>query len=268
MDARRIAVVTGASSGIGLAAVCKLEAAGFGVFGIGRHMSSGRAGSAMIGCDVTDDASVTAAVEAILDSCGRIDVLVNGAGAGLLGGAEESSIDQAKSLFDVNFFGAVRMTNAVLPTMRRLRSGRIVNVSSLLGLIPAPFSAIYAASKHALEGYSESLDHEVRSFGIRVSLVEPAYTRTAFEKNMGSPDRPLSDYDSARLASKSAMASSMSVADDPQVAAASIVEAATAHRPKLRYASGSMAKRVSLLRRLVPAAQFDKSLRRQMGLPA
>lgn len=91
-------------------------------------------------------------------------------------------------MFEVNLFGVIRVTNAVLPAMRDRKAGRIVNVSSVLGLIPAPFSALYSATKHALEGYSESLDHEVRSFGIRVCLLEPAYTRTSFEQNMALPD--------------------------------------------------------------------------------
>jgi short-subunit dehydrogenase len=113
-------------------------------------------------------------------------------GVGLLGAAEESSIAQAKALFDVNVFGVLRVTNAVLPAMRRQGKGRIINVSSVLGLIPAPYLALYASTKHAVEGYSESLDHEVRSFGIRIVLVEPAYTRTSFEDNTIAPDAPRS----------------------------------------------------------------------------
>src|SRR5204863_7673293 len=98
------------------------------------------------------------------------DLLVNNAGVGLVGGAEESSIEQARALFDVNVFGVFRVTNAVLPAMRRQGSGRIINVSSVLGLIPAPYSALYSSTKHALEGYSDSLDHESRAFGLSVTL--------------------------------------------------------------------------------------------------
>jgi len=152
------------------------------VFGTSRRrVANVGEGIAMITCDVTDDPSVKNAVEKVLDTTGRIDVLVNNAGIGLLGGAEESSIDQAQALFDVNLFGVIRAINAVLPAMRDQKAGRIINISSVLGLIPAPFSALYSATKQALEGYSESLDHEVRSFGIRVCLLEPAYTRTSFE---------------------------------------------------------------------------------------
>src|SRR4029078_8142308 len=103
---------------------------------------------------------------------GRIDLLVNNAGVGLVGGAEESSLEQAKSLFDVNLFGLIRMTKAVLPTMRRKGAGRIVNCSSVMGLIPAPFMALYSASKHAVEGDADTGDHLVRDSVVRVVLVE------------------------------------------------------------------------------------------------
>ena len=118
---------------------------------------------------------------------GRIDLLVNNAGFGISGAAEESSVAQAQALFDVNLFGVIRTTRAVLPLMRAQAGGRLVNISSILGLVPAPYMAVYSASKHALEGYSESLDHEVRGQGIRVVLVQPAYTRTAFDATWSPP---------------------------------------------------------------------------------
>jgi short-subunit dehydrogenase len=138
-------------------------------------------------------------VDEVLAEAGRIDVLVNNAGIGLLGGVEESSTAQAQALFDVNVFGVLRMTKAVLPTMRRQRKGRIINMSSIMGLIPAPYNALYASTKHAIEGYSESLDHELRTFGIRVALVEPGFTRTSVEENLAKPDCLLATYDPARV---------------------------------------------------------------------
>jgi len=149
----------------------------------------------MLTCDVT---SVAKLVDDALAEAGRIDLLVNNAGLGLLGGAEESSIDQAKALFEVNVFGVLRVTNAVLPTMRRQGKGRIVNVSSVQVFIPALYFALYSSTKHAIEGYSESLHHELRPFGIRVALVEPAYTSTSFEDNLAQPDQSLEGYGSAR----------------------------------------------------------------------
>jgi short-subunit dehydrogenase len=164
-----VALVTGASIGIGRATAKALQDAGFQVFGTSRRAAAKRAdGVTMLTCDVTDDASVAKLVDEMLSKAGRIDLLVNNAGVGLLGGAEESSIAQAQALFDVNLFGVIRVTNAVLPAMRRQGKGRIINMSSILGLIPAPYSALYASTKHALEGYSESLDHELRAFGAEV----------------------------------------------------------------------------------------------------
>ena len=265
----KVAIVTGASTGIGQASAQALHQAGFRVFGTSRRaVASVSEGIAMITCDVTDDASVKKAVEKVLDTTGRIDVLVNNAGMGLLGGAEESSIDQAQALFDVNLFGVIRATNAVLPAMRDQKAGRIVNISSVLGLIPAPFSALYSATKHALEGYSESLDHEVRSFGIRVCLLEPAYTRTSFEQNMALPDRTLDAYATARAGANALIHDAMNTADAPEVVVASLIEAVTAVSPRPRYTCGKVARQVSVLRRFVPERMFDKSLRKQMRLPA
>lgn len=263
-----VALVTGASSGIGRVTAKALQGAGYRVFGTSRRAAIESAeGVTMLACDVTDDESVATLVNEVVARAGRIDLLVNNAGIGLLGGAEESSIEQAQTLFDVNVFGVVRVTNAVLPVMRRQRQGRIINLSSLLGLIPAPYSALYAATKHAIEGYSESLDHELRAFGIRVVLVEPAYTRTLFEENLIRPDRVLDIYDAARAGMNGVMRKAIETGDEPEVVAKTILEAARASSPKRRYAAGKMARQVSLLRRFVPASAFDKSLRKQNGLP-
>ncbi|GAA4499092.1 oxidoreductase [Gluconacetobacter tumulicola] len=264
----RVAIVTGASTGIGRAVAKALKDNGFWVFGTSRRAAPEQIdGIAMLTCDVTDDASVAKLIEAVLTEAGRIDVLVNNAGVGLLGGAEESSIGQAQSLFNVNLFGVIRMTNAVLPFMRRQHTGRIVNVSSVLGLIPGPYSALYASTKHALEGYSESLDHEVRAFGIRVVLVEPAYTATSFEENLTVPDQSLDVYALARAGMVALMRQVMLKADTPEAVAETVVKAVTAGSPKHRYAAGKVARQVSFLRRFVPEGAFDKSLRKQMQLP-
>jgi len=263
-----VALVTGASSGIGRVTAKTLQGAGYRVFGTSRRAASESVGGVtMLACDVTDDESVAKLVNEVVARAGRIDLLVNNAGIGLLGGAEESSIEQAQALFDVNVFGVVRVTNAVLPIMRRQRQGRIINLSSLLGLIPAPYSALYAATKHAIEGYSESLDHELRAFGIRVVLVEPAYTRTSFEESLVRPDRVLDIYDAARAGMNGVLRKAIETGDAPEVVARTILEAATTSAPKRRYAAGKMARQISLLRRFVPASAFDKSLRKQNGLP-
>jgi short-subunit dehydrogenase len=266
---RPVAIVTGASGGIGEATAQALNAAGYRVFGTYRRPPATRlAGIEYLACDVTSKESVKSVVDQVVSTSGRIDLLVNNAGVGLIAGAEESSLEQAKALFDVNLFGVIRLTQAVLPTMRRQRAGRIVNISSVMGLIPAPFMALYAASKHALEGYSESLDHEVRGSGIRVVLVEPAYTRTSFEGNVYQADQQLDVYASARTNAEGVMRDAMKVADSPVLVASAVVKASTEASPHRRYAAGRTARQVSLLRRFVPESAFDRSLRKQMRLPA
>jgi short-subunit dehydrogenase len=265
----QVAVVTGSSMGIGKATAEALARAGFTVFGTSRRaIENGSKQVTMLPCDVTSDASVKHLVSEVLSQAGRIDLLVNNAGLGLFGGAEESSIEQAKSLFEVNFFGLVRMTNAVLPSMRKNGGGHIINISSVVGLIPAPFSAFYGATKHAVEGYSESLDHETRAFGVRVTLIEPAYTKSSFDQAALKADAMLREYDEARAGVDKVVQQAMTIADPPEAVANTVVDAALAARPKRRYPAGKAAKQVSFARRFVPAGMFDKILRKQFGLPA
>jgi NAD(P)-dependent dehydrogenase (short-subunit alcohol dehydrogenase family) len=182
----KTALVTGASSDIGEATAERLAKAGYKVYGTSRR--GGQAGQRsfeMLPLDVTSNESVEAAVKEVLRLHGRIDLLVNNAGFSVApAGAEESSIEQAKAIFDTNFFGLIRMTRAVVPHMRRQGRGRVINIGSVLGFLPMPFGALYAATKHAVEGYSESLDHELRTRGIRVSVIEPAYTKDAVRREL------------------------------------------------------------------------------------
>ena len=264
----KVALITGANSGIGRATAKALQNKGYRVFGTSRRaVANSPEGVTMLACDVTDDASVTKLVDEVVAQAGRIDLLVNNAGVGLIGGAEESSIAQAQALFDVNVFGVLRVTNAVLPIMRRQGKGRIVNMSSILGLIPSPFNALYASTKHAVEGYSESLDHELRTLGIRVVLVEPGVTRTSFEENLTKPDRLLPIYDAVRSRMEAVMRKWMVVGDAPEVVADAVVKAATAVTPKRRYTAGKQASQLSLVRRFLPAAMFDKAVRKAVELP-
>jgi len=262
--AHPVALVTGASSGIGWAAALALRDAGFEVIGTSRNAAHAEplAGVTFLDLDVASDESVRSLVDQVIERFGRIDVLVNNAGVGTAGAVEESSINQTKDVFDINVFGLIRITNAVLPHMRAQSGGRVVNVSSVLGLIPAPFMAIYAATKHAIEGYSESVDHELREHGVRVLLVEPAYISMGFEANSLAPDLPLSVYAAQRDVSREVLAMAMGDADDPAVVAKVIVAAATDSKPKLRYTAGSTAERVSVLRRVVPFRAFDKQIRK------
>ena len=268
MTTKRVALVTGASSGIGEASAKKLMAAGYIVYGTSRRGS--RAGEGlfpMLALDVTDDSSVETAVNQLIQLEGRIDLLVNNAGFGVApAGAEESSLEQAKSIFDTNFFGIVRMTRAVVPHMRRQGSGRIINIGSIIGVVPMPYVALYAASKHAVEGYSESLDHELRTRGIRVSVIEPAFTKTQFEANNVEPDARLPEYDQIRAKLAKVVAQAMEGGDSPEMVAEVVVTAAQATTPKRRYTAGKAAGQLQFLRRFAPNSVLDKGLRKTLQL--
>jgi NAD(P)-dependent dehydrogenase (short-subunit alcohol dehydrogenase family) len=265
-----VALVTGASSGIGKATAERLGLAGYKVFGTSRRAAAqGAHPFGMLALDVNSDESVEAAVDALLRTAGRLDLLVNNAGFGVApAGAEESSIEQARAIFDTNFFGLVRMTRAVVPHMRRQGGGRIINIGSVLGFLPAPYMALYAATKHALAGYSESLDHELRTRGIRVSVVEPAYTKTPFDAHLLEPDATLEEYRDARTTVTRQVRAAMEAADEPGVVADVVLAAATAARPKLRYTAGGLAYQLRLLRRFAPASALDASIRRTLRLDA
>ncbi|CAM5232987.1 oxidoreductase [Streptomyces coeruleorubidus] len=261
---RPLALVTGASSGIGKATAHALAEAGFDVVGTSRKVTAGdsRGGVTFLSLDVTRDDSVESVVQQVIEKFGRIDVLVNNAGIGANGAAEEISAAQAQRIFEVNVFGLMRMTKAVLPHMRRQGRGRIINISSVIGFVPNPFMAVYVATKHAVEGYSESVDHEVREQGIRVLRVQPGPINTPFDVNMMQADTPLPIYARQRAVFDELMEEQMRSGDDPAVVAKVVVAAATDPKPKLSYPAGSIAARVSVLRRIVPARAFDKSVRK------
>ncbi|TMH47173.1 MAG: oxidoreductase [Betaproteobacteria bacterium] len=265
-----IALVTGASSGIGEATAERLALAGYRVYGTSRRRAPvGQRSFEMLPLDVTSDESVEAAVREIVRLDGRIDLLVNNAGFSIApAGAEESSMQQARSIFDTNFFGIVRMTRAVVPHMRRQGGGRIINIGSVLGFLPAPYMALYAATKHAIEGYSESLDHELRTRGIRVSVIEPAYTKTQFDANLLEADAKLDEYREVRAAMGKKLKEVLAAADEPRIVADVVLEAASAARPKLRYTAGRVARRVRLLRRFAPAGLLDSGIRKDLQLDA
>lgn len=266
----KIALVTGASSGIGEATAQRLATVGYKVYGTSRRgRQPANQSFEMLTLDVTNDASVTAAVGEVIQREDRIDLLVNNAGFGVApAGAEESSIEQARTIFETNFFGLVRMTRAVLPQMRRQGSGRIINIGSVLGFLPMPYGALYAATKHAVEGYSESIDHELRTRGIRVSIIEPAYTKTPFDSNFMEPDDKLEDYREARAGVSRRVNEVMATAESPDVVAEAVLDAASAAHPKIRYAAGKLANRLRLLRRFAPAGLVDAGIRKDLRLDA
>ncbi len=269
MSEQRVAVVTGISSGIGKATAQGLAESGFIVFGTVRSAQAGVPnGVEQVVLDVRDQASIDAAVTSVLSRAKRIDVLVNNAGSSILGAIEETETQEAQALFDVNFFGAVRVTKAVLPAMRAQRGGRILFISSILGFLPAPFMAFYSASKHALEGYAESLDHEVRTLGIRAILIEPGFMRSRLGQNSARVARHIPDYAGAGQRAADYVRTSLAKAEDPSIVAKAVLEAVAAARPRLRYPVGKNARLLARLRSLMPAPMFDRSLRATFGMGA
>lgn len=261
----KIVVITGTSSGIGSATAKLFSKKGYTVYGLSRRKMDAKDFSE-IQADVNDDESVKKAFAEVISKHGRIDVLVNNAGFAILGAAEESSIAQVKSMFETNFFGAIRATNATLPTMRAQRSGRILHTSSLVGFVPAPYMTFYSASKHALEGYSESLDHEVRGFGIRSVLIEPGFMKTSINSHQIEPDLPITDYAQKRENFGRLVEKGIASAPAPELVAEKFLEAAEALTPKLRYPVGKDAVRTTPLRKFAPIALFDRMFRANFKL--
>jgi NAD(P)-dependent dehydrogenase (short-subunit alcohol dehydrogenase family) len=267
MSKSTVVVVTGVSSGIGRAAAEKFSEQGCRVFGTVRSIArtTPLPGVELIDMDVRDDAAVKRAIDAIVGRAGRIDVLVNNAGMNLIGAVEETTPSEAASLFDTNVLSILRTVQAVLPHMRTQGQGRVVNVSSVLGFLPAPYMGLYAASKHAVEGLSESLDHEVRQFGIRVTLVEPHYTRTRLEANSPHANDRIAAYDRERELVSRTVAASIGAAPEPDGVANTIVAAALGAW-RMRRTPAGQASLLSKLRRFMPAGPVDASLRKACGL--
>ncbi|WP_199186268.1 MULTISPECIES: oxidoreductase [unclassified Pseudoxanthomonas] len=264
---KKVVLVTGASSGIGRASARALADAGCVVYGSVRELEHAEPvkGVTLLQLDVREQASIDHAVASIMAREGRIDVLVNNAGQNLVGSVEETGIPEVESLFDTNVLGVMRTIQAVLPHMRARRTGRIINLSSVLGFLPAPYMGVYAASKHAVEGLSESLDHELRQFGVRVTLVQPSFTNTSFEANTKRVGASISDYDRERELALRAVARASSEAPDAAIVADTIVEAALG-KWRMRRTPAGQATLLSKLRRFMPAGPVDASLRKTFGL--
>jgi NAD(P)-dependent dehydrogenase (short-subunit alcohol dehydrogenase family) len=268
MPDQRVVLITGASSGVGQFTARLFAQRGHEVFGTSRNPASADslADLEMLSLDVRSDDSVRACVETVVNRRGRLDVLINNAGYELAGALEELSLDEARAQFETNFFGVVRMVNAVLPLMRRQKRGCIVNVSSLAGLSAIPFLGIYSASKFALEGYTEALRHEVKPFNIHVSLTEAGFLRTPMMHNRQLGSHRITEYDPWRQRALSAIRASEEKSPGPEVVADTLLEIISSSAPRLRYVIGQQATSVSRLRRFLPAGIFEQGVRRSFSL--
>lgn len=267
MSVNTVVLVTGVSSGIGRATAQKFAEQGCRVFGTVRNLSKAQplANVELVEMDVSDAGSVQRGIQRVISEAGRIDVLVNNAGVAMVGAAEEVSISEAQWMFDTNVFGILRTSQAVLPHMRAQGSGRIVNVSSVLAFLPAPYMGLYSATKHAVEGMSETLDHEVRQFGVRVSLVEPGFTKSNLDSNAPEAGNTIPAYASDRKAVAGAVAKNVSTAPGPESVATTIVDAALGAW-RMRHTPKGQASLLAKLRRFMPAGPVDQSLRKSFGL--
>ena len=261
----KVVLVTGASSGIGEAVVGRLARDGHQVFGTSRKGGRTWDGVEVLTLDVCSDASVQACVEELLRKAGRIDALVNNAGYLLSGAIEEATLEEARAQLETNFFGVARMVKAVLPAMRRARSGHIVAVSSLAGLVPVPFWGFYNASKFAVEGYMETLRHELKPFGILVAIVEPGIIRTPFYENPRAKAMP--EYAPWRDRALKTTGQLADKAPGPGVVAEVVARLIASRNPPLRNRiTRDASVLVPFLRWLLPASAFEAGTRRSFNL--
>jgi NAD(P)-dependent dehydrogenase (short-subunit alcohol dehydrogenase family) len=270
----KVALVTGASSGMGKETAKVLAKQGIKVYAGARRLEKmndlKKLGIVPIAMDVTKPEDNRKAVEQIISAEGRIDILINNAGFAIYGPVEDIPMEDARYQFDVNLFGLADLTQLVLPFMRKQRSGRIVNISSMGGKIYTPLGAWYHATKHAVEGFSDCLRLEVKKFGIDVVVVEPGIIKTEFysvvsdyvkERQNGSAYRHMIDP----MVENMSRPEMTEMGTEPSVLAETIAKAATVDRPKTRYIKGRMAKTSIRMRRLLGDRGFDRMIMRMIG---
>jgi NAD(P)-dependent dehydrogenase (short-subunit alcohol dehydrogenase family) len=265
---KRVALVTGAASGLGRAIALALAKEGFLVFGTSRRPAAASGAPTelpLLALDVRSDDSVRAAIDELRARAGRLDVLVNNAGFRFLGAAEETSVDEAKAVFETNFFGTHRVTVAALPLLREAGGGRIVNITSLSGLNALPFGALYSASKWALEAYSESLRHEVKRQGIFVSIVEPGAIHSDTREPPHRPEGSVRAYEGARERALDTIVGGDRNGIDVARVAERVVEVVRSRSPTLRYRVGPDAAWLPRLK-LLPWSWYERGIRWRYGL--
>lgn len=273
-DAQRVILVTGASSGIGRACAVALSRRGHTVYGTTRRQPTEICAEVrrnlapshrleFLQVDVTDDQTVHTAVERILAEEGRIDALINCAGFGTAGAIEDTSDEDLLSVLDTNLLGTLRCCRAVLPSMRRQRSGTIINVSSIAGRIGIPFQGGYSAAKYALEGLSEALRMEVHSFGVNVVLIEPGDFRTEFtdRRQITSSAEENAAYVVQMRKTLAVMEAEERGGPTPEPVARLVVRILNTDAPRVRYVVGPLAEKLAAgLKRVLPSKWFERML--------
>jgi NAD(P)-dependent dehydrogenase (short-subunit alcohol dehydrogenase family) len=266
---KKVVFITGASSGIGCATALLLAKHNYIVYGAARRTDRLKEleaqGVKPLVLDVTDELSVSAAINEVIENEGRIDVLINNAGYGEYGAIEDVSMENARKQMDVNLFGLARVTQLVIPHMRKQKSGKIVNISSIGGKVATPMGGWFYASKFAVEGLSDSLRLEVRQFGIDVILIEPGGIKTEWTGIANDTMMKASGHSAySRFAKAASKATSLEdKLPEPAVIAALIKKTIESKKPKARYVKGFMAKPAILAKKLLSDAMFDKIILKQ-----
>jgi NAD(P)-dependent dehydrogenase (short-subunit alcohol dehydrogenase family) len=269
-----VAIVTGSSGGIGLATSLALARKGYLTYATMRNLAKRDSIQSVadkqhlpirvVQLDVTDENSIKKAIQSILSEAGRIDLLVNNAGYALTGAFEDIGIDEIEAQYETNVFGVIRVTQAVLPIMRKQGSGRIINISSGAGRIGYPGGSAYVSSKFALEGLSESMAYEIEQFGIKTVLVEPGFVRTNFGENIviaRKTQNTNSPYSQMMQMMSSIRDKMLKNASDADLVAEVVVEAATAQEPNLRYLAGKDVQQMVAAKRSMSDEEFQKMMK-------
>ncbi len=277
-DRTRTVLITGCSSGIGEATAARLARTGWSVYATARKPETlsdlAAAGCRTLALDVTSEASMSAAVDTVLNESGRIDALVNNAGYSQSGAVETLDLDDVRRQFETNVFGLMRMCQLVLPSMREHREGRIVNISSMGGRLVFPGGGAYHATKYAVEALSDALRFEVAGFGIKVVLVEPGLITTNFENAAvasmeGNADGPYAEFNAeVAKATKEVYSGPMRrLGGGPDAVAKVIEKSLDARRPRIRYTVTPSAKLSIRSRNLMGARGWDAMLKTQFPQP-
>ncbi len=269
---RKVVLITGASSGMGKLTAKILHKNGYTVYGAARRLNEMQDlqsdGMSIISLDLTNDDSIVACVNTILEKEGKIDILINNAGYGSYGAIEDVPIEEAKRQFEVNIFGLARITQLILPSMRKQKYGRIVNIASIGGKVYTPFGAWYHATKHALEGWSDCLRMEVKEFGIDVVIIEPGAIKTPWGIIAAENLRKTSGNGAyAKFANKVADGMENIYSGDKltkaEILSEVIAKSAMVDKPKKRYLKGYMAKSALFIRKWLGDNIFEKIIMTQ-----
>lgn len=254
-------LVTGASSGIGLFIANKLHESGHQVIGTSRNPEKyqTKVPFKLLALDISDNNSVESFAKQLFSEIKQLDVLINNAGFMLTGLAEETSVELGKQQFETNFWGTVKLTKELLPYFRKQRKGKIISTGSFLGLIGHPSVAYYSASKHALEGYFKSLRFELNQFNIKVSMVEPMYTKSNIESNGVIGKDEVKDYDTFRRNINSFYKNELEKAPEPNAVVDTVLKIVNEKNPKFNYPVGKGASLILMLQRFAYNA-FESSV--------